>query len=651
MKGSLKFICLMLAVCLSSSGKIYSRTDSLALISRLEEKRIEQYNSLQKRASIRTAKKEAKLIHEYYGPYHDINIRILLTISETYGELKAQNHAIKYHNKAHKYYSRNIKDKFIIMSEAAREDYWKYVSPYFETTRNISAGTLIPNLSVSENSIQSIIYNTALLSKGILLNTTMEFNDFVRQSGDSLSIASLTELNAAISNGESRAKIDSLDSYIKERLKGLDREVSGYNRIITWKQVQEAMNEDDLAIEFYTSGGFINAVVLKKDWRTPKIINLNNTVQVGKKKFLNINKPDDYLSNIGNENALKAFSRAVWRKIMRYFPKTSEGRIFFSADGAFNQICIEYLPAYNSDEYIPLSDMFKMYRLSSTRQLVTEKEAYDSYAKNSASLYGGAHFAIGEGRLKHAVTSLDSGTDFIDDSKPRIMSIRLPYLQYSKEEVLDINRILKEENIDADAYVGMYATEEAVKRGSSDKEIIHLATHGFYESADDIRTNPNVFFRNLMAMNPESINDPLYRAGLFFTGSLPSWEDAASPRSGGLEDGILTAKEISLMDLSKANLVVLSACNSAQGDLGQDGVFGLQRAFKKAGVKSMIMTLWEVSDEATKIMMDSFYRHYAQEKMHIYDAFMAAQRDLRGNPEFSSPYFWSSFIILDAQTN
>ena len=114
------------------------------------------------------------------------------------------------------------------------------------------------------------------------------------------------------------------------------------------------------------------------------------------------------------------------------------------------------------------------------------------------------------------------------------------------------------------------------------------------------------------------------------------------------EDGILTSQEVSQLDFSKVNLVVLSACKTANGDITEDGVMGLQRGFKKAGANSIIMSLWEVEDAPTQYLMTRFYYYYIDgQPTNI--AFNKAKNDLRNKYGTSGtrPY-WASFIILDA---
>ena len=139
----------------------------------------------------------------------------------------------------------------------------------------------------------------------------------------------------------------------------------------------------------------------------------------------------------------------------------------------------------------------------------------------------------------------------------------------------------------------------------------------------------------------------LTRSGLLFAGAQNTFEGKDIPID--VEDGILTAKDISRMDLRGTELAVLSACQSGLGEVTGDGVFGLQRGFKKAGVQSLVMSLWKVSDEATKIMMTRFYENLAKGRSK-YDSFREAQDYLRKYDDgfYDEPQYYAAFVLLDA---
>lgn len=112
------------------------------------------------------------------------------------------------------------------------------------------------------------------------------------------------------------------------------------------------------------------------------------------------------------------------------------------------------------------------------------------------------------------------------------------------------------------------------------------------------------------------------------------------------KDGVLLSAEISKLDLSNTDLVVLSACETALGNVSAEGVYGLQRAFKLAGVNSIIMSLWKVDDEATQRLMTAFYKNYLSGKSKR-ESLLTAQKTVRETHGFEDPYYWAAFILLD----
>lgn len=120
-----------------------------------------------------------------------------------------------------------------------------------------------------------------------------------------------------------------------------------------------------------------------------------------------------------------------------------------------------------------------------------------------------------------------------------------------------------------------------------------------------------------------------------------------------MQDGILTAKEISLLDLRDANLAELSACETGKGEVTSEGVFDLQRAFKQAGVQTIIMSFWPVNDTATKILMTEFYKNWIErhqskrESLRDAQTFVRRYRDKHNQLIYKDPYYWAGFIVMD----
>jgi CHAT domain-containing protein len=162
-------------------------------------------------------------------------------------------------------------------------------------------------------------------------------------------------------------------------------------------------------------------------------------------------------------------------------------------------------------------------------------------------------------------------------------------------------------------------------------DILHFATHGFSFNKPSI---PSSIKENFYTDNT------LLTSGLLFAGGNNFW--GTNNISLDKEDGILNAFEISGLDFSNTKLVVMSACQTALGEIkGSEGVFGLQRAFKMAGAEYIIASLWKVPDAETAEMMILFYENLAKNES-IEDAFRNAQLLMRKK---YPPYYWAGFIL------
>ena len=222
------------------------------------------------------------------------------------------------------------------------------------------------------------------------------------------------------------------------------------------------------------------------------------------------------------------------------------------------------------------------------------------------------------------------------------------YLPGTETEAKSINSMFIDHDIEVELISGINANEESFKTLSgSNLNIIHIATHGFFLS-DNENLKKNMFINPTMSDNI-GIIDPMMRSGLLFAGGNRVW--TGKRHIEGIDDGILTAKEISTLDFSCVDLVVLSACQTGLGDVkANEGVYGLQRAFKLAGAETIIMSLWEVDDSATSIMMSAFYEKYLEghSKSEAFKYAVDYVRDYKKDgKQWNSPYYWAGFVMMD----
>ena len=182
--------------------------------------------------------------------------------------------------------------------------------------------------------------------------------------------------------------------------------------------------------------------------------------------------------------------------------------------------------------------------------------------------------------------------------------------------------------------MGMNGTEESfLSMHGKSPQILHLATHGFYYTP--AQANEVNYLRGY--------NDAMSLSGLIMSGGNAAWQGKELPE--GVLGGVLTANNIARLDLSNTDMVVLSACQSGQGNATAEGLYGLQRSFKKAGVGTMVMTLWNVSDKVTTEFMIKFYEALAQNDWNKNKAFNIAKSQIR--KEYPDPFHWAAFVMLD----
>jgi CHAT domain-containing protein len=221
------------------------------------------------------------------------------------------------------------------------------------------------------------------------------------------------------------------------------------------------------------------------------------------------------------------------------------------------------------------------------------------------------------------------------------------YLPGTLKEVTAVAQIGQQRGKNVLLYTSDDATEAAFKslNGKNSPSVIHVATHGFF--FDDPKKDYTSRMRMDFGDQPvRAYKDPLLRSGLILAGGNRAWRGDTIP--AGMENGILQAKEVSNMDLRNTKLVVLSACETGLGDVkGSEGVFGLQRSFKMAGVDYLLISLWQVPDEATQLLMTMFYENLFNGRP-IRDSFSDAQYRLRKlKPEYDDPYYWAAWVLVE----
>jgi len=440
---------------------------------------------------------------------------------------------------------------------------------------------------------------------------------------------------------ESENARDSLKKFVES---SLTNEFIKNNKI-TWKDIQTNLFDKEAAIEFvnFSQTDYQNrdtlatyaAFLLRKDSEAPIYIPLFEKSQLDSLLLKNDTKDSIRIKNLFTDNGQKLY-RLIWQALEKYLQGIET--VYYSPSGILNRIAFSAIPV----DSVLLMDKYNLQMLSSTREIVRLKKGKKTFLPlHNAVEYGGIIYDADDKKLlKSAVQVLPAQTNlFISDTTTR--SSWGP-LSGTATEVTDIEDLLKQSNISNFLYTGLQATEESFKQLSGNSpELIHIATHGFFlEDKKEISQNG---FMKLMNTDSSLYINPLLRSGLLFAGANRAWtNDDILP---GIEDGILTAEEISHLDLSKTKLVVLSACDTGLGEVqNSEGVFGLQRAFKLAGAETLVMSLWKVDDKTTSQFMLAFYRNLLAGKGKL-ESFRIAQKQIREQQK--NPYYWAAFVMMD----
>lgn len=468
----------------------------------------------------------------------------------------------------------------------------------------------------------SIAYDAALLMKGLTLryNTISPYlESHPNLAGAKLELDRMRDSIYSIT--DENARLLALHQYeLKEReiLKEVNTDLTN----VHWKDIANELKNDEACIEFvkYTTNAYswcdsipephYSAMVLLPNGKAPIFVDLFDEDEL--MDVYNL-QPKSYAIEIG-----QILYSKIWGKLQPYID--GKRKVFFSPMGLLNLINTELLIDSTGRTAM---DRFNLYRVSSTRNIQTKDTGI--VVVSSVASFGGVDYE-NSNEYSEVVQIINTRGNW-------------SYLQNSLSEVNRIESLLLQRNIDVDTYTGANATEDAFKHLDGAKSnVIHIASHGYYIPQSHRDSIP--YFSN--SVNTASIQDELFYSGLILSGGQKAWVDSTFKPDNN--DGILTAYEISKLDLHNVDLVVLSACETGLGDNLFDGIFGLQRAFKKAGVKSILMSLWQIDDKATSEYMTFFYEKLVN-GYSVHDAYSSTV--LMMKEKYQDANYWASFVLLD----
>jgi len=458
--------------------------------------------------------------------------------------------------------------------------------------------------------------------------------------------------------GKRVSNLKQLETDTEELEKKLNRESVEFRQTqtalqISIQDIQKQLNDDEVAVDFvsfrifkksWTESIMYGAYILKKNSPTPIFVSLcyeNDLAAIlGTKNATNSQELVTKLYRGGKESnasttTVSALGENLYKLIWQPLEVHLNGvkKVNYVPAGKLFSIAFNALPT-GKDQL--LIDKYDLRQYTSSRELSLASKK--SEKPKSIALFGDAKFTMDSTELKRTSASASTSTNPIRFAS-RGRDQQWDALPGTGKEVDDIEKLFKKDGIASLKYTSQSASESNLKKLSGKSpEILHLATHGFFIPIQSTSNNSNSAENHY-----SSATDPLLRNGILLAGANYTWSGKAPLM--GAEDGVVTAYEISQLDLTNTKLVVLSACETALGDVqGTEGVFGLQRSFKMAGVEKLILSLWQVPDKETAELMKIFYSNWLGGKS-IREAFTAAQTEMR-NKNYA-PYYWAAFVLIE----
>ncbi len=552
----------------------------------------------------------------------------------------------------------SIKSLFPSLSEKEKEDYYKTVRLDQERFN-----TLVVLLERENPKIIAELFNNQLATKAMLFSATDKMRRTIMASGDKALIQEFLEwrnLKADLARyyqvgkdelEKRKINLEDLENHANDLEKSLSlrSEIFAHEtdqRKYTWHDIQASLAPDEAVIEIirFREFGFRKTASRIDFGFTPSIHYVALVVTKG-----NVNGPDLVLLENGDEleakylsnykNSLK-FRVEDWYSYDQYWAKIAEklkgiNKVFISPDGVFNKLNPNVFYDTKTGKF--LIDELDVEQVTNSKDIL-EKTVKENPIR-TAVMIGNPDYDISpEGRRnvvqgKPYVPQTVGG--YIDYTKIKYGYQYFVNLPGAQEEIVKINEITSSHNWENQTYMKATALEEVVKAVQSPK-VLHIATHGFFSQ--------NVV--NSVEKYGVSADNPLFQSGLMLAGSGNTvyQRQVGGGSNLAIEDGILTAFEAMNLNLDNTDLVVLSACETGLGEVRNgEGVYGLERAFKVAGAKSIIMSLVKVQDQATKELMMLFYQDWV-ELGNKREAFQKAQKEFR--LMYDDPYIWGAFVMI-----
>jgi CHAT domain-containing protein/tetratricopeptide (TPR) repeat protein len=523
-----------------------------------------------------------------------------------------------------------IDKSFSYLSESEKEKFVREKKKFLESFKEFIVAAVINSETDAELQQKLLLnwYNLELATKGMLLNSTRRVRETIFNSGNpqliakfSLwtmarkEIADLRSITSPVSVDLANSTIDSLQTVVNRIEKELSRDNADFDASFssqrpTFTRVSESLRPGEAAVEVVkieTEAVVIyTALVVYHNQPAPQLLILGEGDDFDNKGYA------AYKNAIAFKIPDRLSYDRYWGVLQKEMQQKEVNTIYFAPDGVYHKINL--ITLYNPERKEFILDEYKLVQVSSSKDIITRNESTlsDSF---EFCLIGRPSYSLKQQNETAVQTSRALDLSNIGD------------LPGTEKEVETIGNLLSARSISHNTLLNELTTEDRVQE-ELNKEVVHIATHGFFLNDKKMER---------YGKDP----DPMLYSGLLLAGVKDS-----DIRSKTGHDGILTAYEIMNMDLSNNRMVVLSACETGLGEVSTgEGIYGLQRAFLVAGSETIVMSLWKVDDAATQELMTTFYQKFLENNDRR-EAFTEAQKELR--EKYPEPIYWGAFVMVGA---
>lgn len=348
------------------------------------------------------------------------------------------------------------------------------------------------------------------------------------------------------------------------------------------------------------------------------------------------NAVNNYRTRIANGKSVDVVASTLYKKLWEPLGVDSEStdRIYIASDDLLNLIPIGSLIDKDGSY---LAEKLNLLMIASGRDLIDNRN-YNP--ENIAAIFAAPEFGEYPEKLKPYSVEVARHSG--------LKNLKFKDLPFALVEGDELKKQFDEKEIEHAYYSTKNATENNIRKIESPR-ILHLATHGFFLK-HTTRYKHSRGLQPISSGRPDNASvfegrnthsdDFLSRSGLALANA-----NVAAAINPFTTDGILTAQEILDLSLEGTELVVLSACDTGIGEVTSgEGLYDLKRAFQIAGARSVISTLWPISDRGTSEFMKSFYKKYLS-GLGANDSLLATKREFIKSTKWSSPYYWAPFVL------